>query len=50
VFALRYFERLTNPQIAEVLGISAGAVAAAIHKVRAKLETAVTQNSLGELP
>ena len=50
VFVLRYFERLTNPQIAEVLGISTGAVAAAIHKVRAKLEAAVTQNSLGEQP
>jgi RNA polymerase sigma-70 factor (ECF subfamily) len=50
VFALRYFERLTNPEIAEALGISPGAVAAAIHKVRAKLEAAVTQNSLGELP
>jgi RNA polymerase sigma-70 factor, ECF subfamily len=49
VFVLRYFERLTNPQIAEVLGISTGAVAAAIHKVRAKLEAAVTQNSLGEM-
>jgi RNA polymerase sigma factor (sigma-70 family) len=48
VFVLRYFERLTNPQIAEVLGISTGAVAAAIHKVRGKLEAAVTQNSLGE--
>jgi RNA polymerase sigma-70 factor, ECF subfamily len=48
VFVLRYFERLTNPQIAEVLGISTGAVAAAIHKVRAKLEAAVTQNSVGE--
>jgi len=49
VFALKYFERLSNPQIAEVLGISTGAVAAAIYKVRAKLEAAVTQNSLGEL-
>jgi len=50
VFVLRYFERLTNPQIAEVLGISTGAVAAAIHKVRAKLEAAVTQTSLGDTP
>lgn len=45
VFALKYFERLSNPQIAEVLGISTGAVAAAIHKVRAKLEAAVSQSS-----
>ena len=49
VFVLRYFERLNNPQIAEVLGISTGAVAAAIHKVRAKLEAAITQNSVGDL-
>lgn len=41
VFALRYFEHLSNPQIAEVLHISSGAVAAALHKVRSKLETAV---------
>jgi RNA polymerase sigma-70 factor (ECF subfamily) len=41
VFALRYFERLSNPQIAETLGISAGAVAAALRKVRSKLEAAV---------
>src|SRR6185436_18592887 len=31
VFVLRYFERLSNSQIAEVLGISTGAVAAAVH-------------------
>jgi RNA polymerase sigma-70 factor (ECF subfamily) len=47
VFVLRYFERLTNPQIAEVLGISTGAVAAAIHKVRTKLESVITPNSPG---
>ena len=43
VFALRYFEHLSNPQIAEVLQISSGAVAAALHKVRSKLESAVYQ-------
>jgi RNA polymerase sigma-70 factor, ECF subfamily len=47
VFVLRYCERLTNPQIAEVLGISTGAVAAAIHKVRTKLESVITTNSPG---
>ena len=41
VFALRYFEHLSNPHIAEVLRMSAGAVSAALHKVRSKLETAV---------
>lgn len=50
VFVLRYFERLSNAQIAEVLGIRIGAVAAAVHKVRAKLEAAVTETSLGESP
>ncbi len=48
VFALRYFERLSNPQIAESLGISTGAVAAAVHKVRVKLELTLTESSTGE--
>lgn len=50
VFVLRYFERLSNAEIAEVLHISIGAVAAAMHKVRSKLETAVFEASPGELP
>ncbi|HEY3968035.1 MAG TPA: sigma-70 family RNA polymerase sigma factor [Planctomycetaceae bacterium] len=50
VFALRYHELLSNPQIAEVLRISVGAVAAAIHKVRAKMETLLLETSTGELP
>jgi RNA polymerase sigma-70 factor (ECF subfamily) len=48
VFALRYLERLSNPQIAQTLGISTGAVAAALHKVRAKIEAAVTETPTGE--
>jgi len=48
VFALRYFERLTNPEIAEILGVSVGAVAAAMHKVRAKLEAVLTTAAPGE--
>jgi RNA polymerase sigma-70 factor (ECF subfamily) len=43
VFALSHFERLANPQIASVLGISVGAVAAALHKVRQKLEAVVAE-------
>lgn len=43
VFVLRYFEGLSNSQIAEVLGISTGAVAAAVHKARAKIEASVAQ-------
>jgi RNA polymerase sigma-70 factor (ECF subfamily) len=39
VFCLRYFDDLSYEQIAESLGISAGAVATALHKARARLET-----------
>jgi RNA polymerase sigma-70 factor, ECF subfamily len=39
VFCLRYFEDLSNPQIAEALDMQLGAVAAALHKARAKLQT-----------
>jgi RNA polymerase sigma-70 factor (ECF subfamily) len=37
VFSLRYFGDLSNAHIAEALGISAGAVAVALHKARARL-------------
>ena len=43
VFALRYFEGLTNSQIAEVLDINTGAVAVALHRVRSKLEGAAKE-------
>ena len=48
VFALRYLEGLSNPEIATALAISAGAVAAALHKVRAKLEAAVAESHSGK--
>jgi len=38
VFCLRYFEDLSNQQIAEALEMQTGAVAVALHKARAKLE------------
>jgi RNA polymerase sigma-70 factor, ECF subfamily len=38
VFCLRYFEDLSNQQIADALDMQAGAVAVALHKARAKLE------------
>ncbi len=38
VFCLRYFEDLTYQEIAAELGIRSGAVAAALHKARLKLE------------
>jgi RNA polymerase sigma-70 factor (ECF subfamily) len=39
VFCLRYFDDLSYQQIANALDINPGAVAAALHKARAKLET-----------
>ncbi len=41
VFCLRYFDDLPYDKIAETLGIRRGAVAAALHKARAKLETSL---------
>lgn len=38
VFCLRYFEELTNAEIAQALNISPGAVGVALHKARARLE------------
>jgi RNA polymerase sigma-70 factor, ECF subfamily len=38
VFCLRYFEEYSYQQIASTLDINPGAVAAALHKARAKLE------------
>lgn len=48
VFSLRYFEGQSNREIAAILQISSGAVAAALHKVRSKLESAVTHFHSGE--
>jgi len=41
VFCLRYFEDLSYQDIATELGIRSGAVAAALHKARLKLEAAL---------
>lgn len=38
VFSLRYFGELTNPEIAQTLGITLDAVGTALHKARAKLK------------
>jgi RNA polymerase sigma-70 factor (ECF subfamily) len=43
VFCLRYFEELTYEQIAGLLGIHRGAVAAALHKARCKLEASLLE-------
>lgn len=39
VFCLRYFQDLSNRDIADTLQVRPGAVAVALHKARAKLET-----------
>jgi RNA polymerase sigma-70 factor, ECF subfamily len=39
VFCLRYFQDLTNRDIADTLHVRPGAVAVALHKARARLET-----------
>jgi RNA polymerase sigma-70 factor (ECF subfamily) len=39
VFCLRHFEDLSYQEIADTLHVSSGAVAVALHKARAKLET-----------
>jgi RNA polymerase sigma-70 factor (ECF subfamily) len=38
VFSLRYFGEMSNPQIAEELGISLDAVGVALHKARTRLK------------
>ncbi len=48
VFCLRYFEDLSNQQIARALDISIGAVATALHKARAKLEAVLLEPVKGE--
>jgi RNA polymerase sigma-70 factor (ECF subfamily) len=48
VFCLRYFEDLPYDTIAETLGIRRGAVAAALHKARAKLEASLVEAVKGE--
>jgi RNA polymerase sigma-70 factor (ECF subfamily) len=48
VFCLRYFEDLTNQQIAEALDMQPGTVAVALHKARAKLETLLHSTVKGE--
>jgi RNA polymerase sigma-70 factor (ECF subfamily) len=50
VFCLRYFEDLPYTQIAEVLQIQVGAVGAALHKARAKLEALLLEPVEGETP
>jgi RNA polymerase sigma-70 factor (ECF subfamily) len=50
VFCLRYFEELPYQRIAETLNIQTGAVAAALHKARAKLEALLAEVPEGDRP
>jgi RNA polymerase sigma-70 factor (ECF subfamily) len=47
VFCLRYFDDLSYEQIADTLQIRAGAVAAALHKARARLEALLLEPAQG---
>ncbi len=49
VFCQRYFDELSYDLIAENLAISRGAVAAALHKARAKLESLLAEPVQGEV-
>jgi RNA polymerase sigma-70 factor (ECF subfamily) len=48
VFCLRYFEDLSNPEIAELLFITPGAVATALSKARTRLESLLSKVIAGE--
>ena len=50
VFCLRYIEDLSNRQIAEALDMPSGAVAAALHKARARLQALLRTPLQGEKP
>ena len=48
VFCLRYFENLSNREIAIALGISESAVSTAVNKARNQLETMLNETFTGE--
>jgi RNA polymerase sigma-70 factor (ECF subfamily) len=48
VFCLRYLEELPYERIAEILNITSGAVATALHKARSKLEALLAETPKGE--
>jgi RNA polymerase sigma-70 factor (ECF subfamily) len=50
VFSLRYFELLTNGDIAEALGISESAVSTALHKARGNLARRLSSLIPGDHP
>ncbi len=48
VFCLRYFENLSNREIAVALGVSQSAVSTALNKARNRLETMLNESFMGE--
>jgi RNA polymerase sigma-70 factor (ECF subfamily) len=48
VFCLRYFDDLSYQQIADALSLRVGAVAAALHKARVRLESLLMEAVQGE--
>ena len=48
VFCLRYFENLSNREIAVALGVSQTAVSTALNKARNRLETMLNESFMGE--
>jgi RNA polymerase sigma-70 factor (ECF subfamily) len=48
VVCLRYFEDLSNQEIADLLEMQAGAVAAALHRARGKLESSLRSHLQGD--
>jgi RNA polymerase sigma-70 factor (ECF subfamily) len=48
VFCLRYFDELSYQEIADALSVSVGAVAAALHKARTRLEVLLLAAVQGE--
>jgi RNA polymerase sigma-70 factor, ECF subfamily len=48
VFCMHYFEDLSNGEIADSLDMQAGAVAAALHKARGKLQSSLRSHLQGD--
>jgi RNA polymerase sigma-70 factor (ECF subfamily) len=48
IFALHYFEGYSNPEIAQILGLSAAGVAVTLHRTRARLQAEI-RSFMGEI-
>jgi RNA polymerase sigma-70 factor (ECF subfamily) len=47
IFALHYFEGYSNPEIAQMLGLSAAGVAVTLHRTRTRLQEEI-RSFMGE--